>query len=90
MPIRDGYSAVFVDWVDSCESVPNSDLSIYELPSPQRIFQAGFLVHDDEDHIVVAGGMKPDLETYDYVIAIPRCAIVAIRYLTIEESEISE
>jgi hypothetical protein len=90
MPIRDGYATVFVDWVDSSEIIPNSDLSAYELPSPQRIFQAGFLIHDDEDHIVVAGGMKPDLETYDYVIAIPRCSIVAIRYLTIEGSEVSE
>ena len=84
-PVREGYPCVFVDWVDSCEPVPNAEINAYELPAPQRIFQAGFLVQDDEDHIVVAGGLKPEQETYDYTIAIPRCAIVAIRYLTIND-----
>lgn len=81
---RDGYPLVFVDWVDSCEVAENSDLSIYELPEPQRLFQCGFLVHDDEDHIVVAGAIKPALETFDYAIAIPRVAINAIRTLGME------
>jgi hypothetical protein len=89
--VREGYPVVFVDWVDSCEPVPNAEITAYELPTPQRIFQAGFLVQDDEDHICVAGGLKPECETYDYVIAIPRCSIVAIRYLTInEETEVDE
>lgn len=77
----EGYPFVFVDWVDSCEPVPNSDITAYELPEPQRIFQAGFLVGDAEDHVTIAGAIKPQLETYDYVITIPRVAIVAIRYL---------
>ena len=78
-----GYALVFVHWVDSCEPADNSDISVYELPSPQNIFQAGFIVTEDEDHIVVAGGLKPECETYDYVIAIPRVAIVSMRRLTI-------
>ena len=81
---RDGYHLVFVDWVDSCEVVDNSDLTIMELPEPQRLFQCGFLVHDDEDYIVVAGAIKPALETFDYAIAIPRVAINAIRTLAME------
>ena len=64
--------------------VDNSDLTIMELPEPQRLFQCGFLVHDDEDYIVVAGAIKPALETFDYAIAIPRVAINAIRTLTME------
>lgn len=79
---REGYPLVFVDWTDSCEPQDNSDLTPYELPEPQRIFQCGFLVHECEDHVVIAGGMKPQLETYDYVIAIPRVAINGIRNLS--------
>lgn len=79
---REGYPLVFVDWVDSCEPADNSDLSAYELPEPQRIFQCGFMVEEAEDHIVIAGAMKPALETYDYCIAIPRVAINGIRHLS--------
>lgn len=79
----EGYRLVFVDWVDSCEPVPNSDIGVYELPEPQRIFQAGFVVQEDDDYVVIAGGMKPILETFDYVIAIPRVAIVNMRDLDI-------
>jgi len=78
---REGYALVFVDWVDSCEPQDNSDITAYELPEPQRIFQCGFLIHEEESHIVVAGALKPQNETYDYVISIPRVAIVSIRYL---------
>lgn len=77
----DGYRLVFVDWIDSCEPVPNSDISVYELPEPQRIFQAGFIVQEDDNYIVMAGGLKPVLETFDYVIAIPRVAIITMRDL---------
>ena len=84
---REGYPFVFVDWVDSAENKENSDLGIYELPEPQRIFQCGFLVHDEEGYICVAGAVKPALETYDYVIAIPRVAINAIRYLALPNPE---
>lgn len=81
---HEGYPLVFVDWVDSCENKDNSDLGVYDLPEPQRIFQAGFLVQDTEDYIVVAGAIKPALETFDYCIAIPRVAINAIRTLCSE------
>tara|TARA_Y100001973_G_scaffold12595_1_gene17485 strand:- start:16 stop:312 length:297 start_codon:yes stop_codon:yes gene_type:complete len=84
---RDGYALVFVDWLDSCQpGEPNSDLTAYELPEPQRIFQAGFLVHEQEDHIVVAGAIKPQLETFDFIISIPRCAIISIRYLSPDQA----
>ena len=81
---RDGYPFVFVDWVDSAENAENhnSDIGIYELPEPQRIFQCGFLIHEEEGYICVAGAVKPAIELYDYVIAIPRVAINAIRQLT--------
>ncbi|MEE2887527.1 MAG: hypothetical protein VX951_08855 [Planctomycetota bacterium] len=78
---NEGYPLVFVHWVDSCEPADNSDIGAYDMPEPQAIMQCGFLVHDEEDHIVIAGGLKPALETYDYVIAIPRVAVAAIRYL---------
>ena len=78
---NDGYPLVFVHWVDSCEPADNSDVSAYELPTPQSLMQCGFLIHDEEDYIVIAGALKPALETYDYCIAIPRVAINAIRYL---------
>ena len=78
---QEGYGLVFVDWVDSCEPANNSDIDVYDLPEPQRLFNVGFLVHDEESHIVVAGGFKPALETFDFIIAIPRVAINAIRPL---------
>ena len=81
IPGRDGYPFVFVDWVDSCENADNADINIYDLPEPQRIFQCGFLVHDEEGFVVIAGAVKPANETYDYCIAVPRVAINAIRYL---------
>tara|TARA_R100000458_G_scaffold25185_1_gene22693 strand:- start:6491 stop:6775 length:285 start_codon:yes stop_codon:yes gene_type:complete len=78
---RDGYAFVFVDWVDSSEPIDNSDIGVYELPEPQRIFQCGFLIHEEEGYVVVAGAVKPTLEQFDYTIAIPRVAINAIRQL---------
>jgi hypothetical protein len=78
---REGYPIVLVDWTDSAENEDNADVNIYDLPEPQRIFQAGFIVNEQEDYIVVAGGLKPAEESFDYCIAIPRCSIIAIRYL---------
>tara|TARA_R110002020_G_scaffold80884_2_gene201465 strand:- start:534 stop:821 length:288 start_codon:yes stop_codon:yes gene_type:complete len=80
----EGYPVIFVDWVDSCENKENSDLTVYDLPEPQRIFQVGFLVQDTEDYIVVGGAIKPALETFDYCIAIPRVSINSIRTLCME------
>ena len=84
---RDGFPLIFVDWVDSAENKENSDLTVYELPEPQRIFQAGFLVQDAEDYIVIAGAVKPALESFDYCIAIPRVAINSIRTLGMAASQ---
>ena len=39
----EGYPFVFVDWVDSCEPVPNSDITAYELPEPQKDLPSWFL-----------------------------------------------
>ena len=78
---NEGYPLVFVHWLDSCEPEDNSDVGAYDLPSPQNIMQCGFLVHEEEEYICVAGALKPALETYDYVIAIPRIAVNSIRYL---------
>ena len=84
---REGYPLVFVDWIDSAENMDNSDINVYDLPEPQRIFQCGFLVHDEEMYVVIAGAMKPMCETYDYCIAIPRVAINTIRTLRIAGDE---
>lgn len=78
---RDGYPIVLVDWTDSCENADNSDVGIYDLPSPQRLFYAGFIIHEEEDYVVIAGGIKPAQETYDNTMAIPRCSINSMRYL---------
>ena len=78
---REGYPLVVVDWIDSCENQDNSDVGVYELPEPQRIFQCGFMIHEEEGFVVIAGALKPVLETYDYCIAIPRVSINTIRTL---------
>lgn len=69
---------VIVHWVDSCEPTPNAEIEKTELPTPQDIWQCGFLVHLCETHVVIASGLKPDLETMDYVISIPTSAIKSI------------
>ena len=84
---REGYPLVFVDWLDSCENVDNSDIGVYELPEPQRIFQCGFMIHEEDGYIVIAGALKPVLETYDYCIAIPRVSINTIRVLVFTGSD---
>ena len=66
---------VLVEWIDSCEPQPNAEVEKNALPEPQQILQCGLLVFEDRSYITVAGGVKPDLGTYDYVIAIPKVAI---------------
>ena len=78
-----GYPLVLVDWIDSCENTVNSDQDLVDLPSPTRIFQTGFMVQSEEDYVVIAGGAQVESNTVDYAIAIPRCAITIIRYLTV-------
>lgn len=76
------FPLVLVDWLDSCENCDNSDQELHDLPVPQRIFQAGFMVAGEDDYIVIASAAKIELGTVDYAIAIPRCSITAIHYLT--------
>ena len=85
VPGTDVVKMVLVEWVDSCEPDPNAEVERHELPGPQRIYQCGFLVKEDGDHIVVAGASKPQLETFDYVIAIPRCAVVNMQEVVTEK-----
>lgn len=67
---------VLVEWVDSCEPDPNTDTD--EIPEPQTIYQAGFLVRERSEYITIAGAMKPELGTMDYLISIPRSAVKQI------------
>jgi hypothetical protein len=69
------YSMVWVEWVDSCEPADNSEIERHEIPEVQRIYQVGFLIRDTESSISVGGAWKPDLNTFDYVITIPKFAI---------------
>lgn len=80
------FPIVLVDWLDSCENADNSDQYLDDLPQPQRIMQAGFLIVDDPDHVVIAGAAKVELGTCDYAIAIPRCSITTIRYMDVADA----
>lgn len=73
---------VLVEWLDSCEPNPNSDVEEHELPEPQRLKNVGFEILESEEHLTIAGGTKPELKTWDYVISIPKCSIVELRELT--------
>lgn len=77
----DPYPLVRVEWIDSCEPHPNSEIEKSEIPSPQRIVQVGLMVVDSVEYVSVAGAFKPDLGTFDYVITIPRFAVQSINRL---------
>ncbi len=68
---------VIVHWIDSCEPSPNAEVEKTDLPTPQDIWQCG-LVHESDTHVVIAGGLKPEQETMDYVISIPKFAVQSI------------
>jgi hypothetical protein len=74
---------VIVEWTDSAEPASNSDVEPADFPAPQILTNTGYLVEEHDSYIVVAGAMKPDpsLTTYDYVIAIPRVALISMEDL---------
>jgi hypothetical protein len=85
IPGADVVKMVLVEWIDSCEPQPNAEVEKNDLPEPQKILQCGFLVFEDRSYITVAGGVKPDLGTYDYVIAIPKVAITNMSEVLVSE-----
>lgn len=76
---RKAYPLALVKWSDSCEPTPNSEVELSEVPKPQIIYQAGFLIENNKDYISVAGGWKPELKTFDYVISIPTHAVLDLQ-----------
>ena len=81
------WQSVVVEWVDSCEPASNAEVEDHEIPEPQLIYQCGYLVKETERSISVAGAWKPELETYDYVITIPKFAISKLIKLSEEDIE---
>ncbi|MBC8282213.1 MAG: hypothetical protein H8E32_00225 [Nitrospinae bacterium] len=79
------YEPVVVYWIDSCEPIDNSEISINEIPQPQKIIQCGFLIIDNSEYISIAGAYKHDPNinggTFDYVITIPKFAVTKITKL---------
>ena len=71
------YAMVCVEWIDSCEPADNAEISRGDIPEPQRIFQVGLLVKETKEYISIAGAWKPECKTFDYVISIPRFAILS-------------
>ena len=76
-----------VGWSDSCEPAQNAEVEAHEIPEPQIIIQAGHLVKETKEYVSVAGAWKPELLTFDYVITIPRHAILRIERLNFVEAE---
>jgi hypothetical protein len=77
------YPLVWVEWVDSCELSINAEVEEHEIPDLQNLIQVGHLIKETDDAISVAGCYKPKCKSYDYVITIPRFAILKIRRLKI-------
>jgi hypothetical protein len=69
------YPLVRIDWIDACEPADNSEVEEYDVPDLQMISQVGFLIRETESSLSVAGAWKPELNTFDYVITIPRIAV---------------
>jgi len=81
------YPLALVVWSDSCEPADNAEVEVHEIPEPQIIMQAGHLVKQTSDYITVAGAWKPECETFDYVITIPRHAVLRIERLNFVQAE---
>jgi hypothetical protein len=73
---------VRVDWIDACEPADNAEIEEYEVPSLQMISQVGFLIRETEGSVSVAGAWKPELNTFDYVITIPRISVQSLKILS--------
>ena len=76
-----GYPLAEIKWVDSAENVPNEEIEFDELPKPQIKLSAGYIISEEHNHIVVAGIVNTH-QTADYVIAIPKVAIMEIHKWT--------
>ena len=82
-PFKTPYPLAWVEWIDSCEPRDNAEVEEYEIPTPQRMYQVGHLIKTTSDAISIAGCFKPELGTYDYVITIPKSAILNLKKLKI-------
>ena len=71
----DLYPIVRVEWVDSCEPADNAEIERHEIPDVQTIIQVGFLIKETDRSVSVGGAWKPETDTFDYVIMIPKFAI---------------
>lgn len=78
---EDKFPLARVEWIDSCEPADNAEVEPHEIPEIQSIIQVGFLIKETDRSISIAGAWKPDLDTFDYVITIPRCSINSIEYI---------
>jgi len=76
-----GFPTVRVEWVDSCEPADNAEIEKHEIPECQTIVQVGFLIKETKTSISVAGAWKPETDTFDYVITIPRFAVTCLDIL---------
>ena len=72
------WPSVLVEWLDSCEPADNAEVSLHDIPDPQMIYQCGFLVRETNESLSVAGAWKPECETFDYVITIPKFAVTKL------------
>ena len=72
-----------VEWIDSCSLQENRDVLVGEAMSlrPQITKNIGYLLADDEEFLLIAGGLVPSREQVDYPLAIPRVAVRAVRRL---------
>ena len=77
------HGLVVVQWLDSAEPMDNSEIEEVDFPEPQEIYQVGMLVREADEYITVASAYKPDpgRSSYDYVISIPRAAIIKLTML---------
>jgi hypothetical protein len=78
---RKAYPVALVKWSDSCEPTPNAEVELTDIPTPQVIYQAGFLVENNVDYVSIAGGWTPELKTFDYVISIPSHAVLDLQII---------
>ena len=67
-PPKPQFPMVLVEWLDSCEPTPNSEVDFVDIPEPQKIFQCGFLIRETDESVSVAGAWKPECRSFDYVI----------------------
>ena len=72
---------VEVEWLDSCMPEVNSEVLEEDIPEPDVITQAGFLVKRTTDYLSIAGGIKRDPLCFDFVITIPMVSVLYIRTL---------